>query len=79
MLAGKRIRSFALRPFSSAANAEWLKRAQKELKGKDPAPIMTPEGIPLKPLYTSEDSEGLDRSPPGVYPFGMHEISLSML
>jgi len=59
-----------VRPFSSAANAEWLKRAQKELKGKDPTPIMTPEGIALKPLYTSEDAEGLERSPPGVYPFG---------
>ncbi len=32
--------------------------------------IFVVEGIPLKPLYTSADAADLERSPPGVYPFG---------
>ena len=71
MQAAKSSRRLGVRPFASIANAdEWLKRAQKELQGKTPTPTMTAEGIALKPLYTSDDAEGLDRSPPGVYPFG---------
>ena len=39
---------------------EWIKNATKELKGKDPSQHLvwhTPEGIPIKPLYTSSDLE----------------------
>jgi methylmalonyl-CoA mutase len=54
---------------SKAALEEWELKAKKELKGKAPKPFMTAENIPLKPLYTPADSEGLDRSPPGVFPF----------
>lgn len=37
---------------------EWIKNATKELKGKDPSTHLvwhTPEGIPIKPLYTTKD------------------------
>jgi hypothetical protein len=39
---------------------EWIKQATKELKGKDPTQHLlwnTPEGIPIKPLYTKDDLE----------------------
>ena len=52
---------------------EWADRAQKELKGADPASLIweTPEGIPVKPLYTVEDLEGLEHTHalPGAPPF----------
>ena len=41
---------------------KWQELVAKELKGK-PAEILnweTPEGILVKPIYTSEDLEGLD-------------------
>ncbi|WP_273521408.1 methylmalonyl-CoA mutase [Rhodosalinus sediminis] len=51
----------------------WRKLAEKELKGRDPAELTwhTLEGIPIKPLYTEEDTEGLDHlgSLPGEAPF----------
>lgn len=56
-----------LRGASSEAD-EWLRKARSELKG-EPKEYLTPEGIPLKGLYTAEDSKGLERSPPGIYPF----------
>ncbi|EGZ21052.1 hypothetical protein PHYSODRAFT_542262 [Phytophthora sojae] len=47
--------------------------ATKELKGKDPTTQLlwkTPEGIPIKPLYTQGDLEGLDvAQAPGTFPF----------
>ena len=53
--------------------AEWAARAQEELKGADAASLIwdTPEGIPVKPLYTVEDLEDLEhtRSLPGAPPF----------
>ena len=52
---------------------DWVARASKELKGVDAASLIweTPEGIPVKPLYTIEDLEGLEhtRTLPGAPPF----------
>ncbi len=41
---------------------KWQELAAKELKGKHPDSLNweTPEGIPVKPIYTTEDLEGLD-------------------
>ena len=36
---------------------QWSAAASKEVKGKDLS-WETPEGIPVKPLYTQEDVEG---------------------
>ncbi|WEF25360.1 methylmalonyl-CoA mutase [Paracoccus sp. S3-43] len=52
---------------------DWRKLAAKELKGADPESLTwnTLEGIPVKPLYTQADLEGLDHlgSLPGIAPF----------
>ncbi|MDB6181538.1 methylmalonyl-CoA mutase [Paracoccus fistulariae] len=52
---------------------DWRKLAEKELKGRDPDSLTwdTLEGIPVKPLYTAQDSDGLDHlgSLPGIAPF----------
>ncbi len=52
---------------------EWVDLAGKELKGK---PVETlewksPEGITIKPLYTAEDTKGIEfvNSLPGMHPF----------
>jgi len=50
---------------------EWAKMAKKESKD---APIEkltwnTPEGIPVKPLYTKSDVENLEHEIPGKFPF----------
>jgi methylmalonyl-CoA mutase len=45
-----------------------LAKARTELKGADPQPFQTPEGINLKPLYTASDT--VERPPPGIFPFG---------
>ena len=41
---------------------DWMDLATKELKGRDPETLVwnTPEGIPVKPLYTAEDLDGID-------------------
>ncbi|WP_341908818.1 methylmalonyl-CoA mutase [Ferrovibrio terrae] len=56
-------------PFPEA----WAKLAQKELGEKPLADLVwtTPEGIPVKPLYTAADLEGLEGldSLPGLAPF----------
>lgn len=53
--------------------AKWRALAEKERKGADPDELIwdTPEGIDVKPLYTSEDLDGLDHidSLPGFAPF----------
>ncbi|SNX67418.1 methylmalonyl-CoA mutase [Cereibacter ovatus] len=53
--------------------AAWQKLAEKELKGRSPDSLTwnTLEGIPVKPLYTRADIEGLDHldGVPGVAPF----------
>ncbi|MEM7652823.1 MAG: methylmalonyl-CoA mutase family protein, partial [Pseudomonadota bacterium] len=52
---------------------QWLERAQKDLKGADPAGLIreTPEGIAVKPLYTAADLEALSdyQSLPGFAPY----------
>ncbi|NIY72260.1 methylmalonyl-CoA mutase [Marivivens donghaensis] len=51
----------------------WAAMAEKELKGRSPDDLVwnTLEGIAVKPLYTSEDTEGLEHlgSMPGEAPF----------
>ncbi|WP_209425355.1 methylmalonyl-CoA mutase [Pararhodobacter sp. SW119] len=53
--------------------ADWRALAQKDLKGRDPESLtwQTLEGIPVKPLYTEADLEGLDHldTVPGIAPF----------
>jgi len=52
---------------------KWIDLATKQLKGKSPDTLnwMTPEGIPVKPLYTAEDLEGMEHvnTLPGLAPF----------
>jgi methylmalonyl-CoA mutase len=52
---------------------DWMDLASKELKGSDPEALVwqTPEGIPVKPLYTEEDLEGIGHlgTLPGFEPF----------
>ncbi len=47
---------------------DWKARADKEVKGRD-LTWHTPEGISVKPLYTSEDTDGIDPGVPGIAPF----------
>ena len=47
---------------------DWKAKADKEVKGRD-LTWHTPEGIDVKPLYTSDDTEGLDPGVPGMAPF----------
>ncbi len=55
------------------AFTEWRKRAEKELKGRpvEDLEVDTPEQIPVKPLYTADDLEGLAHlaTLPGEPPF----------
>src|SRR5690606_29437004 len=59
--------------FSNKTLTDWSAAAQKELKGKSPDTLIwkTPEGIDVKPLYTSADLDGLPHldSLPGFVPF----------
>jgi methylmalonyl-CoA mutase len=52
---------------------DWRDQAAKELKGRDPDELVwqTPEGIPVKPLYTAADLDGIDAKDgmPGFDPF----------
>jgi methylmalonyl-CoA mutase len=52
---------------------DWKALAAEELKGRDPDDLVwqTPEGIPVKPLYTAADTEALEHvdSLPGFEPF----------
>jgi len=52
---------------------KWSALVKKELKGKPVETLdwMTPEGIPVKPLYTAEDLEGLEfvNTLPGFPPY----------
>ncbi len=53
--------------------ADWKKLATKERKGASPEDLLwqTPEGIEVKPLYTAEDTAGLEHmnSLPGFAPY----------
>ncbi len=59
--------------FSSNTLNDWRQAAEKELKGRSPDELVweTPEGIPVKPLYTAEDLQGLafQDNLPGFAPF----------
>ena len=52
---------------------EWQERARRELRDSDPdsLEVMTPEGIPVKPLYTEADLADVEHlgGVPGVAPF----------
>src|SRR6476469_10339003 len=52
---------------------DWRKLAENELKGADPDTLVwqTPEGIPVKPVYTEADVDGVEHvgSLPGFAPF----------
>ena len=51
---------------------KWTEMAKKQMKGKDPNNLIwhTAENIPLKPLYTAKDLEGLKLDDlPGQAPF----------
>jgi methylmalonyl-CoA mutase len=58
---------------SEAEIDRWRELAAKELRGADPDSLVwtTPEGIPVQPLYTAADLEGLEAvgSLPGFEPF----------
>jgi len=53
--------------------SKWRELATKELKGRSPDDLVwnTPEGIPVKPLYTEADAQGLEHmgSLPGLPPY----------
>ena len=59
--------------FPKKTLADWQQLATRELKGRPPEKLTwdTPEGIQVKPLYTSEDIAGLDHldALPGMAPF----------
>ena len=60
-------------PSSFSFPPEWAACAERELKGASAASLVwdTPEGIPVKPLYTAGDLEGLEHvhALPGVPPY----------
>src|SRR5689334_4790115 len=59
--------------FPRKSLADWEKLAKEELKGAEPVTLAwaTPEGISVKPLYTTADLEGLELSGamPGFAPY----------
>jgi len=63
---------------SSGLNLDpkWSEAAKKQLKGKDPAELVwkTPEGITIKPLYTSADLPDGKNSLYDLYPEGGEEV-----
>ena len=50
---------------------EWAALAKKQLKGKNPEELIwhTPEGISIKPLYSSRDTKDFPEELPGMKPF----------
>ncbi|KAI9220235.1 mitochondrial methylmalonyl-CoA mutase [Blastocladiella britannica] len=68
-------RTYAASTYRHPLNPEWAKAATKELKGKDPKETLTwrtPEGIEVKPMFTSQDLDGLPYikdEAPGLFPF----------
>lgn len=50
---------------------EWAALAKKQLKGKNPEDLIwrTPEGISIKPLYSSRDTKDIPEELPGMKPF----------
>jgi methylmalonyl-CoA mutase len=62
-----------LNEFPTPAQSDWEKLATKEAKvdSTDALTCLTPEGIPVKPLYTAADLEDLEtvNTLPGIAPF----------
>jgi len=60
-------------PRAADARAEWEALAAKELRGKDVQDLVwtSPDGLPIRALYTAEDLEGLEHTDtlPGLFPF----------
>ena len=60
-------------PKAQADLEAWRDAAARELKGADPESLtwQTPEGIPVKALYTAADLEDLEYldTTPGLFPF----------
>jgi methylmalonyl-CoA mutase len=60
-------------PKAKADLEAWRSTAAAELRGKNPDELIwqTPEGIPIKPLYTAADLEDLPYldTVPGIFPF----------
>ncbi len=58
---------------AGSERSDWEELAAKELRGTDPGSLVwaTPEGIPVKPLFTATDLEGLEAAGalPGFEPF----------
>ena len=58
---------------ASDAESAWDALAQKELRGKAIEDLTTssPDGLPIRPLYTAADLEGLEQTDtiPGLFPF----------
>ncbi|XP_037699276.1 methylmalonyl-CoA mutase, mitochondrial isoform X2 [Choloepus didactylus] len=50
---------------------EWAALAKKQLKGKNPEDLIwhTPEGISVKPLYSTRDTKDFPEELPGLKPF----------
>ena len=59
--------------FEKPDKQKWSELAEKELRGRSLESLewMTPEGIPVKPLYTASDLEGLEslNTFPGFAPY----------
>ena len=59
--------------FPKKTIADWRRAADKERRGSSPDSLIwkTPEGIPVKPLYTAEDLETIEHlnGLPGFAPF----------
>ena len=55
------------------ALSDWRSLAREELRGKDLEELVwtSPDGLPIRPLYTAQDLEGLEEADtlPGLFPF----------
>jgi methylmalonyl-CoA mutase len=62
-----------MKDFAKRSLDDWRELAGDETKGRAPEDLawMTPEGIPVKPLYTADDLEGLEHvdTLPGFPPY----------
>src|SRR4051812_5943333 len=70
---GPPLRFLSMSDFPERSVDDWRELAASELKGRDPEVLVwqTPEGLPVQPLYTAADLEGLETvgELPGFAPF----------